>query len=34
MATFEDIDKVSSPNKSTFRVTVVYCDIVRLRLFL
>ena len=27
MAIFEDIGKVSSLNKSTFRVTVVYCDI-------
>ena len=34
MATFEESGKVSSPNKSTFRVTVVYYDIVRLRLFL
>ena len=30
MATFEGIGKVSSPNKSTFRVEVVYCDKVRL----
>ena len=33
MAPFDDIGKVSLPNKSSFRVIVVYCDTVWLRLF-